>query len=235
MKEIDQNDVNISKLWDWGTQFETETPKGKLSFWMRVVGDADLNRARVYGLRQSATLRRQLKDKDSDERLALVPELDITEKGKIIEAILIYSVTELTDKAQSKLDLNYPKEPASDATLEEHEEFQEELDKWPAYVEKELRKLHNKEVGLEKKRLGKMSEAELIEYYEETLINKLCENEMMKGFQDMCVFSATVLDEDYKKKLFETIDQFQNLPTEFKERFYAFYTSLNIPTEELKK
>ena len=104
MKEIDKNDVNISKLWNWGTQFETETPQGMLTFWMRVVGDADLNRARVYGLRQSATLRRQLKDENSDERLALVPELDITEKDKIVTAILVYTVTELTDRAQSKLE-----------------------------------------------------------------------------------------------------------------------------------
>jgi hypothetical protein len=235
MKEIDKNDVNIAKLWNWGTQFKTETPQGMLTFWMRVVGDADLNRARVYGLRQSATLRRQLKTEGSDERLALVPELGITEKDKIVTAILVYSVTELTDRAQAKLDLKYPTDPKADATLEEHEEFQKEIDNWPAYVEKELRKLYNKEVGLEKKRLNKLSEDKLLEHYEETLINKLCENEMMKGFQDTCVFYASYLDETYKKPLFEDIEQFQNLPTDVKERFYAFYTSLNIPTEELKK
>ena len=235
MKQIDKNDVNISQLFNWGTDFEINTPKGKTTFWMKVIGDADLNRARVYGLRQSAVLRKKLKDKESDERLALVPDFDTTEKEKIVEAILLYKVSDLTNDAQKKLNLKYPQEPDSDAKLADHEAYQKELDAWPEHVETELRKAYNKEVGLEKKRLNKFSEEELLAEYEETLINKLCEGEFLRGFQEMCIFYASFVDEDYTKPLFESIEDFQNLPTATKEKFFVFYTTLNIPTEDLKK
>jgi hypothetical protein len=235
MKQIDKNDVNISKLFSWGSEFKVATPRGDKTFWMKVIGDADLNRARVYGLRQSAILRKKLKTEGSDERLALIPDFDVTDKEKIVEVILLYAVTDLTDRAQKKLDLTYPKEPDSEADLAEHEKFQEELDKWPAHVESELKKAYNKEVTVEKKRLNKLSVEKLLEEYEETLINKLCENEFMRGFQEMCVFFASYTDDTYSKHLFDDVEEFQNLPTEVKEKFYVFYTTLNIPTEELKK
>lgn len=235
MKQIDKNDVDISRLFNWGKEFKIDTPQGTLSFWMKILGDADLNRARVYGLRESASLRKKLKDEESDERLALVPDFDVTEKDKAIEAILIYKATELMDAAQKKVELKYPKEPGSEATLEEHEAFQKEIDEWPAYVEGEIKKVYDKEINTERKQLAKLKEDELLKVYEETLINKLCENEMMRGFQDMCIFYATFADVDYKERLFGTIDDFLNLPTQIKENFYVFYSTLNIPTEELKK
>ena len=43
--------INISTLFKWGTELEIDTPQGKQPFWMRIVGDADINRARVYALR----------------------------------------------------------------------------------------------------------------------------------------------------------------------------------------
>lgn len=235
MEQIDKNDVNISALFKWGTKLEIETPKGKKSFWMRIVGDADLNRARVFGLRNSADLRKKLKDKNSDERLALVPDFDITDREKATEVILLYKASELTEEARRNLDLKYPKEPSSDASLEDHEKYQKEVDTWAEYVEKEIKKTYNKGVGIEKKRLNKLNEDELLKEYYETVINKLCENEMMRSFQDMCIYFASFKDETYKERLFENVEEFENLPTNVKEQFYAFYTSLNIPTEELKK
>ena len=235
MKDIDKNDVKISKLWNWGSEFTINTSQGEITFWMRIIGDADLNRARVFGLRQSAVLRKKLKQDDSDERLALVPELAMDEKDKIIDAIILYMITDLTERGQKKLDLKYPKEPDADASLEEHEKFQEELDSWPAHVEKEITEKYNKEVDIEKKRLNKLSEAELLKEYEKTLINKLSENEFLRGFQEMCVYCATYTDNTYSERLFDSIEEFQNLPTDIKEKFLVFYTTLNIPTEELKK
>lgn len=235
MQDIDKNDVDISALFRWGKEFEIDTPKGKVPFWMKIVGDADINRARVYGLRNSAELRRQLKDKNSDERLALVPDFDVTDREKAVEVILLYKVTDLTDIARKKMDLNYPKEPKSDASLEEHEKYQAEVDGWGEYVANELSKKYNKEVELEKKRLNKLSDDDLLFEYYNTLTNKLCESEMMKGFQDMCVYLATYRDENYKEHLFSSLDEFLNLPTEVKEQFYIYYTTLSLPTEELKK
>ena len=235
MNDIDKNDVDISALFKWGTKLEIDTPKGKQPFWMRIVGDADLNRARVYGLRNSADLRRKLKDEDSDERLALVPDFDTSDKERVVEVILIYKVSELTEEARSKLDLKYPSEPKTDSSLEKHEEFQDEVDNWAKYVEKELKKAYNKEAGLEKKRLNKLSKANLTKEYYSTLINKLCENEMMRGFQDMSVYFASYKDAKYKEHLFSSVEDFQDLPPDVKEQFYIFYSTLSLPTEELKK
>lgn len=235
MNDIDKNDVNISTLFNWGSQLEIETHKGPLTFWMRIVGDADLNRARVYGLRNSAELRRKLKDESSDEHIALVPDFDVTERDKAIEAILLYKITDLTERAQKDLNLDYPKEPDSDAKQEEHEKYQAKIDAFPEYVEKVVKKAYTKEVNAEKRRLNKNSDEELLEIFEETLINKLCENKMMGSFQDMCVYFSSYRDKDYKKHLFSNIDAFLDLPTQVKEDFYVFYTTLTPPTEELKK
>ena len=66
--EIEKNDVDISKLFNWGKAFEIVGEDGVVDVvYMRVLGDADINKARVFALRESAKLRRALRNPDSDK------------------------------------------------------------------------------------------------------------------------------------------------------------------------
>lgn len=235
MKDIEKNDVKISKLFLWGDKIDLETPQGTIEVWMRVIGDADVNRARVYALRKSADLRKKLKDVDSDEHIALIPMLDITDKEKAVEAILIFQVKKFADQAFKDLDIKYPVEPDSDASLEEQEAYQKTVDEFPDYVnkltEKAITKLSNKERG----RLKRLKDAKLQDFYSKLVIESLCETEMYHAFQDMTVYFACFTTQEYNTRMFNNIEEYVNLPTEVKTILADFCGALTVDIETLKK
>jgi hypothetical protein len=202
---------------------------------MRVVGESDINRARVYSLRKSAELRKKLKTDGTDERLGLLPELEVAEKEKVVETIILLNLRDISDRAVKNLEVKYPKEPDSDATLEDQEKYQETVDNWPEFIENKIQKLIEKESNVERKRLNTLPTDELQKEYETVMINRLCENEMYNNFQDMCVYLSCYKDSKYRNKMFDSVDQYQNLPSVIKERLSEFYASLTIDTDELKK
>jgi len=237
MKYIDKNDVEINKLFNWGDVLEIKNTKGELllKVYMRVIGDAELNRARVFSLRKSAEMRKKLQESDSDERLAFIPEIDVVGKETIIEAMLLAKVRDITSKATRELDIKMPKEPGADATLEEQEKFQAEVDAWPDALEKTINKAITKEMEKERKRYQSLPDNQLNKEYERLSIERLCETEMYTIFQDMCVFFSCYKDENYKHKLFNSFDEFLSLPSIIKERLLDFYNTLTIDLENLKK
>ena len=86
----EKSDVDISKLFHYGKKFDIQDRNGKkvLTVFIRIVGDADLNRARVYAIRRSAELRERLRSKESDESLAFIPPIESVEKNSLIETCL---------------------------------------------------------------------------------------------------------------------------------------------------
>lgn len=237
MKSIEKNDIDISKLFSWGSSLTLKNKHGDdvLTVYMRIIGDADVNRARVIALRKSAELREKLKTPGSDERVALLPSMKEIEKEKIIETMLFMTLKDLSSVAEKNLVLKYPQEPDSDATLEEQEEYQKQVDDWPNTLQTKISESLEKEVAIERKRLQQLSENKLKTEYEDLWINRLCEVEMYNSFQDICVVFGSYKDADYKRKLFNSIDDFQNLPTEVKEQLLDFYATLIIDIDELKK
>lgn len=237
MQYIDKNDVNISKLFEWGKSLVItdahDTPV--MTLYIRLIGDSDMNKARVYGLRKSAELRKKLRENNSEERLAYIPEFEFIEKENLIESTLSFQLKELTDKAFKNLDLQLPKEPSSDATLEELENYQKEVDSWPRKRENEVRKVVEDAVDTERKSLNLLSKDELSKRYETFIINSLCETEMYTKFQEMCVYYGTFLDDKCKQLAFNSIEEFSNLPEFIKTQIIDSYYSLDIKVEELKK
>jgi hypothetical protein len=237
MNSIDKNDVDISKLFEWGKEFTIKDRIGnnRLNVFIRLVGDAEINRARVYALRKSAELRKKLKTKDSDERLALIPDLDLVDKGTIVEAIVLFKIRELTQAAIEELPVNFPKEPDSKAGLEEQEQHQEKIDTFPDSRESEIKEFVNKRIDKERDRLKSLKEEELSREYELYLLNSLCEAEMVLRFKEQCVYFGSFKDSKFKKPLFSSFEQFDNLPREIKEQLLSFYEELELSGEDLKK
>ncbi len=236
MKDLEKNDVDISKLFNWGDSIEIIASNGKkVKVYVRLVGDFEVSKARVYALRKSAELRKKLRDPTTDEYLAFIPELTENDKDKIIEILVLLNIKELTNRAENNLNLKYPKEPPSDAPLEELEKYQEEIDNWPKTVEKEISKALDKEIEAERKLYKDKGIEELKEEYVNIMINKACEAEMYSSFQDMCVYFACYKDKNYKERLFNSIDEFLNLPSSIKNTLIDFYNTLTINMDELKK
>jgi hypothetical protein len=235
MKDIEKNDVSISKLFKWGAKMVLPTPQGNVDIWMKIIGDADIGRARVYALRKSSDMRKRLKDLDSDDRIAMIPDLDLSTKDKVIELLLTLLIRDITNIAIENTEIKYPKELLSTASVEEQEEYQKIVDGFPAYVEALNKVQIDKGVEKERKRLYKLSDKDLEELYVNSMINRICENEMYQCFQDKTVFFACFTDDTYKTHLFESFEDYQDLPTEISTLLSDFYSTLSIDIDYLKK
>jgi hypothetical protein len=233
----ERNDVDVSKLFEWGKKFTIDIPKTekKLDLYIRLLGDADVNRAKVYAIKKSRELRGKLKDKDTDEHLAFVQDYSDLTKDNLVEIVTALSIRTLAQQVIKDISIPFPVLPNSDATLEEQEKYQTEVDDYPNKREKAIRDGITKRSEALKKALLKESKEYLIKEYERLLINDLCEEEMINNFRNMSACLGTFLDKGYTKKAFKTVDEFNNLPSEIKQKIIDLYLSLEINVDDLKK
>jgi len=236
---VEKNDVDISKLFGWGRVFEivdpTENTEEIVLVYMKLLGDADLGRARVHALRKSAELRRKLKDENSDERVAWVRSIDEVEVGDLVNLITIFSGREISQNARAKVKLPTPKPPKSNAKLSVMEKFQKEVDEYPEKKTKLIAEAIEKEVNELKKKLEAKSKEELYREYVKQLTDEFCEREAMEAFENMQVFLGCYTDDTYKTKFFSEFNDFDNLEPTIKQQFKDAYRSIDIEMSELKK
>ena len=233
----ERNDVDISKLFKWSEKFEIEDLNGDLleEVYIRVIGDADMNRARVMALRHSADLRKRLKDLDSDERLAYVAEQEDITTEQIINLVVLNKTRGVYSKVAKEVNIPFPKEPDSDATLEQQENYQAEVDAYPEKVKKVIEAEISKIIDKEKATLSKLSDDELYKLYVTTIINDICETEMFDRFSDLCAFFGTYKDAALREKRFESLEEFDNLPMRIKKQYQACYKELELDMNDVKK
>jgi len=234
---VEKNDVNISQLFSWSKESAIADSHGNIltKIWIRLVGDADLNRARVFALRKSAELRAKLKDKNSDESMAFIQDLDIVDKSKIVDIVVGLSLRDFSREAYREVDIPIPVEPDSDASLEKQEKFQKEIDAYPKKREDAIRKYLKKKVDKLTEEYNNLSNEELQKKYESLMINELCEQESFKKFKEMSVYFSIYKDKNFKTRLFKDFDEFDNLAPEIKNKIINEYTSLELDTDTLKK
>jgi hypothetical protein len=230
------SDVDISKLFEWRTDITILNSSGEeLNAYMRLVGDAELNRARIKGLRASADLRKKLNNVNSDERIALVPSLDSIDKENIIELLIILNMSKYREPIEKEIRIPFPKEISSDASLEEREKYQKEIDDYPDKRMDMIKKALDKRVNSERKLYNKKSIEELLSEYEKLLISQMCEAEMNNTFIGYSIYFGTFKDEGFKYKLFESFDEYNNVPTYVKDQLFESYIKLQLGISELKK
>lgn len=234
----ERNDVNISKLFHWGKKFtiRDKYDNALTDVYIRLVGDADIHKARVYAMRRSAGLRKILKDPESDEYFAFIDSIySMEDQNELVELIVLLKTRDFGIEVEKDLYLPFPKEPKSDATLEEQEKYQEQVDSYPQrrldLLTKEITK---KALAYREELLSKDLPA-LQKTYIKLFTDQLCESEMIKAFRDYCVFCGTFTDEKFTVPFFNNVDEFLNLPTEIKEQYISDYSELEISVEELKK
>jgi len=237
IKDLEKNDVDISKLFSWSKEVKiysniTEEP---IKVHMRLVGDAEINRARVFALRKSAELRKKLKDEDSDEYFAYISDIDLLGDERLISYLLLENSRDLYQRVSKSVEVKKPKEPNSEATLEEQEKYQLEIDEYPKKVHETITKKMEKELKNIEENLRLKDKQELYNMYRKEVINSACEMEMYSMFKAMCVYFGTFSDKELKERFFTSFEQFQNLPTEVVNQFITGYDSLEIGMDTLKK
>lgn len=234
--EVEKNDVDINKLFSWGKKFILDVGDGQeIAVYMRLLGDADVNRARVYALRKSAELRKELSDTNSDIRWATIRQEDAMELEDITNYILVFSMREITNSAIREVDIPVPKPPKSNAALAKMEKYQKELDEYPAKRQDAVNQFIQKEVDKLKKYLMKEDKSTLYRRYVNTLIDEFCEREAIKAYSDMECYLGCYSDENYKEKFFKDFETFDNIDEQQKEVFKTAYSKIGIGMNELKK
>jgi hypothetical protein len=244
MRQLDpeKNDVNVMRLFDWGKKFNIVDTNGNLlsSVYIKLVGDADLNRARVYSLRKSAELRKKLKDVSTDERMAYIADKESVSKEWLVSYVLLSKTRNLSSEALKNIYVKYPKEPipdekTGDVPLEEQEKYQLEIDDFDKKLSAEAKKYITKQVNFIQKDLETKDFDTLYSMYTDLVINALCEEEGYFKFREMCLFFGSYKDAKYKIHFFNDIKEVEDLLPELKAQFIEHYLSLELTTEELKK
>ena len=232
----EKNDVDISSLFYYRKPVEVITKDAEpVIFYMRLVGDAELQRARVKALRDSRKLRDALKNPESDEHLAFIPSVKDLSREKLVEIILLSKIKEISTKIVDEVNVPFPEELSSDATLEEQEEYQKEIDEYPSKRESLVKEKIVKEAAKAKEELLKKNEDVLKKEYLLSLRNELCEIELTKSFYDHIIFFSLYKEDEYKKPLFKSFEEYLNLPQEIKEQLLEEYRNLELGMDELKK
>jgi hypothetical protein len=237
MESIDKNDVDISKLFKWSMKYTIINEDGEQikDVYLRIVGDADLNKSRVYALRKSAELRKKLYDETSDEYLAYIPDKDIAEKENLIELLLVEWTRTFSQEAVSNLKFTLPTEPRSDASLEKQEEYQRAVDEWPNEREKRIREYVIDKLDAKREELKTLDKDEIFKDFKKMTINRICETEMITCFHEMNLYAAVYDDPEFTTRSFRSIDDLKNSTNIIKSQLLGAYMSLEVDGENLKK
>ena len=101
MNTVEKNDVDISQLFNWGRVYEIVGSDGEVEglIYMKLLGDADVNRARVYALRKSAELRRSLRDENSDEYLTTIKDFEEIDEETLLNYVVAFSIRDIRNRA----------------------------------------------------------------------------------------------------------------------------------------
>lgn len=233
----EKNDISLDRLFKWGKQVSINDKQGNelFSCYIRLVGDAELNRARIFALRKSAELRRLLRSTDSEERLAFIVDFESVDEEKLVEMITYMNTRDITMKVINRVDIPFPKEPQDDASLEEQENYQSEVDSWPSKREAKIREEIEKEAEKLRNNLRGQGKEKLYKQYEDSVIAEMCESEMTKQYRQICTFFGLYKDEKYKEKLFTEFETFDNLLPDYKSQLMEAYMTLELSMDELKK
>ena len=235
---VEVNDVDISRLFNWGRVFEVVNPVTKeveALVYMRLLGDADVNRARVYALRKVGELNRKLSDPESDESYALIKSKDEVDKEDLINYIIAYSMRGIINRAYKEVTVKKPVEPKSNASVSKMAKYQAEVDAYPEKYGEAISKFLKKETEKLKADLGNSNKDELYKEYKKTLVEEFGEMEAMRAYNDMEIYLGCYKDDSYTTKFFDNFEQYDNLDSAVKQEFRAAYNSLQMGMEELKK
>lgn len=236
LASIEQNDVDISRLFSYTSEAVLETPDGqKITFYLKVLGDADNNISKTKALRASKKFRDQLNDLEWEDRELYIPVMRGKNKSDILEIVLGLEMSAITMMAMNEIQVAYPQELSGDATLEDQEKYQEEVDSYSSRFEDALTKEVDKQIKQKRIAINKITKDDIILKYETALINQTVQRIYENAYFDQALHFATYTDKEFSVLAFKTAEDFENAPTYLKEALIHEYGKIEIGGSELKK
>lgn len=236
MRDIEKNDVDITSLFDFTKEVELRTTSGEpIKVYMKLPNDAQINRARVYAMRESSNLRKNLKDSSWEEREGFIPSVSDRTDEEIVEHIIGMSIQKIGVEISEDLTIPIPKEPDGGASLEEQEQYQQAIDEYPILVNEKFVKTLEKRIESLRTFLQKKNTKELLDLYEEEVIKGLCEEHFYKTYMLQNAFYASFKDPEFSEPLFAKFESLKNGPISLKGQLMEAYNQLEISPDELKK
>ena len=225
----------IEKLFSWHKETPILDAKGVEigKVYQRLCGDADIQKSRVTALRYSREMRIKLKDINSDEYLAYVDAYDDLSKEDLINLILFDELIEIRNKVEKDFYFPDPQEPKDDDT-EEWENYQVLVDSWEDRRTEKLNSLVTEAIEDRKFELNNKSLEEIQKQVRLSKINNLCENELRIRFMEMVTYLGTYKDKKFKKRLFNSFQEFLDSPDILKNQLINGYNSLELSSVNLK-
>ena len=207
----------------------------KETLWQRLVGDNDLQKARNAGLRYSALMRKQLRNKDSDEYLIYIDSLTDLTKEELVNFILMEVLFEIRGKVERELYVEEPIAPGSGSTQEEQEAYVKEYDNFnnariEKLNEKVMQELQELQTTLNARPL-----AEIVLEAQRAKENSLCSNRLQEVYLEMVAYLGTYTDETYSERVFPSYKKFINIAESLKKQVIEGYSALEISSVSLKE
>jgi len=233
----ERNDVDISALFKWNKKVDVKDMLTGMEthVYMRLLGDADLGKARAYAYRKAGEYRKALRTADSDERVSLLAELnEFQDKEVIIKAVILLKMGDYYNAAIKNVDFREPQEPDSDEQ-EDWEKYQKAVDEYPKLFKEKITQIVEVMRERDEKDYAERSIESVYKIYESEVINRLAQEKMTDSFYDMCLYLATFSDEKFKHRAFKSFDDYENVHPTLKSILKENYQSLEIGTDFLKK
>lgn len=229
---------DIRKLFLYEHEWEIkrgEEVVGKV--YQRILTDADVERARREALRESAILRKSLKNKDSDDYSIFVAPIFEAEREEIIAGIVVAETREIRERAhqKAKQEISFPLKPET-SDLEEQEKYQEKLDFYNTDITGRTLELLAELMVERTKELEKEKDDEkLRKIYISSVRSNLCSARMLEIYQLWAAYLGTYENKKCTKRLFNSFKDFRNTATELQQQLVDGYFFLEIDKITLKK
>jgi len=235
--------MDLTKLFKWTSEITIVDGKGEpvmsgktpLVLYLQVIGDADLSHARKQALKASKILRRELRDKESDNHAAMLPDYENLEEKALYNMIILAESLELRRAAMETAKRpKEPKKPKSDANLEQQEKYETALEDFDTKVTELINERTTELVEIRKNELKGRSKEELVTIFVESTIGSLCQAEMLRTFNSWCAYLGTFLDKKRTKRGFNSFKDYENAAPELKSQIVSGYFQLEMGGEDLK-
>jgi hypothetical protein len=219
----------MEKLFNWKTTVEIRG----VTIYVRVVSDQSLDDARRNALLESRKLRRSLRDPNSDDYLIYLDplnDLDDDQLRTIITNVAMRRVMGEYINTNPRPELatlgDYPTQEQQEnyeAAKEQREEdylnaMQEYVAAWQADF---LKSLETKD------------RTYLLNAAKANRVDQVCEEKFSDVFEAHVIASSLYADEKYKNRLL-TVEQYNALPTDAKQKLRDAYNSLTIGSDDIK-
>lgn len=229
--------MDISKLFKWEGAHILRDAQGHyivgedgepLKVYIRVAGDADLDRIKRYALTESRRLR------DSGEVRALVPDLSDLTVEELVSFIVLNRATEIYKQAEREVEIKYPKEIET-PNLAQEETYLEEVDTYFDRLHEAVIKRTTTLAEEEKTSLRGLSKERLLLLATAAAENRMLEEYMLKAFNEGLLHYVCFVDPEFTELVFKDIAAARNAAPFLKEQLINAYNILNLRDTDLKK